>query len=172
MRVPWVPVQPQLHMHSPKWLDWCASVEVPYQPQQLHASSFIESTNAAYRRARQHVSRTARTIKQQLRRRRSQLATPAEQNAPPNASTTTRANTLRILEILVEHPAAAMADAIPRSFKTQIDETFIQAAARDLRSVCNLRPSSSTDATIERLTQRLETCLESVKKHSVPGRPS
>ena len=163
MRVPWVPVQPQLHMHSPKWLDWCASVEVPYLPQQLRASSFIESTEATYRRARQHLSHTARTIKQQLHRQLPPPSTPADQSAPQNPSTT-RAKTLKFLELFVERPAAAVAKAIPHSFKNKIDESFIREAARDLHSICRVRPSLSTDATIERVTERLETCLDSVKK--------
>ncbi|WP_201159516.1 polysaccharide pyruvyl transferase family protein [Rhodoplanes elegans] len=42
MRVPWIPVVTSLEINTFKWLDWCGSMEVPYRPIELPASTLDE----------------------------------------------------------------------------------------------------------------------------------
>lgn len=42
LRVPWVPLSISSENHSFKWLDWTASMQVPYHPRELPPSSFLE----------------------------------------------------------------------------------------------------------------------------------
>lgn len=43
LRVPWVPLVTSSGINSFKWLDWCLSLEMSYQPVQLPPSSFLEA---------------------------------------------------------------------------------------------------------------------------------
>ncbi|HEV7719091.1 MAG TPA: polysaccharide pyruvyl transferase family protein [Arsenicitalea sp.] len=42
LRVPWIPILPTSATHRFKWLDWCASLSIDYQPQTLGVSSVNE----------------------------------------------------------------------------------------------------------------------------------
>lgn len=161
LRIPWIPVQPQLRMHSPKWQDWCASVEVVYQPQMLRPSGYVESFSAGYRRLRQQLGRSARSLTNLLRHRDSgrnpQLADGVQ-------GSDGRERSLYLLEMLVERPAAAVSEALPAPLGRRLDALFIRTAARDLRNIRQTRPTLSADATIERVTQRLEEHLDTLRK--------
>ena len=43
LRVPWVPVATSRQINSFKWIDWAASLEMPYEPVQLVASTWVEA---------------------------------------------------------------------------------------------------------------------------------
>lgn len=155
MRVPWIAVHPQLHMHSPKWRDWCASVDVPYEPLALRPSGCVESCSAGYRRLRQRLGGSARAALAGLPGRSARDASVAmPQSAMPAAPG--RQHALKVLELLVERPAAAVGNALPAPLARRLDEPFLQAAARDLRAISRTRPTLSTDARIESLTDELE----------------
>lgn len=171
LRIPWISVQPQLQMHNPKWLDWCASVDVAYRPQLLRPSAYAESASAHYRRLRQRLGRGLQSLAGVLRR---PVAAHGPQIANDAGATDARARSLSLLEAFVERPASAVRRAVPDSLGHRMDAPFIRirAAARDLRTISRMRPSLSADATIERVTQRLEECLDSLRTESQPGQPA
>lgn len=166
LRVPWISVQPQLRMHSAKWLDWCASVDVVYRPQLLRPSAYAESVTAHYRRLRQRLGRGLLSLAGVLRR---PVAAHGPQIANDASPTDVRAGSLSLLETLIERPASAVRRAMPDSLGRRMDGPFIRAAARDLRRISRMRPSLSADGTIERVTQRLEECLDSLRKEAASG---
>lgn len=46
LRVPWIPVRPASRTHQFKWLDWCESLSLKYEPQSLGASTMNEFVRA------------------------------------------------------------------------------------------------------------------------------
>jgi succinoglycan biosynthesis protein ExoV len=42
LRVPWIPIVVSSQSNSFKWLDWTMSLELPYRPAKLQASTFLE----------------------------------------------------------------------------------------------------------------------------------
>lgn len=155
MRVPWIAVDPQLHMHSPKWLDWCASINVPYKPLALRPSGWAESCSGGYRRLRRRFGSGAQAALTGLRGRSVSDTPPAPPNAPATEAPGRR-HALRVLELLVERPVAAVGKAVPAPLARRLDEPFLQAAARDLRAISRARPTLSADTRIESLTEDLE----------------
>jgi len=167
LRVPWIPVQPQLRMHSPKWLDWCASVDVPYRPQVLRPSGYVESVRAGYRHLRQQLGRGARSFAGLLQRQASQRSL---QLAHGVRGTDGRERSLYLMEMLLERPAIALSSALPAPLGRRLDALFIRTAARDLRKISQTPPTLSADSTIERVTQRLEEHLEGLRRELGAGR--
>jgi succinoglycan biosynthesis protein ExoV len=47
VRVPWVPVATSLEINTFKWIDWTQSMDVPYEPIRLPASTVAESIRSA-----------------------------------------------------------------------------------------------------------------------------
>ncbi len=150
LRIPWIAVQPQLHMHSPKWLDWCASVAVVYQPHELKPSGYREFFNVQYRLARERIDRGRRAVAGLLGHstagRLPQIAV-----AGPGAEA--------LPQPPVKRPAAAARAALQNALARRLDPRFIRVAAGDLRRIARAPPTLSADTTIERVTQRLEEQL-------------
>ena len=51
-RVPWIPVATGAHIFAPKWLDWTASMSVPYQPQRWSGRSLGHVATSVVARTR------------------------------------------------------------------------------------------------------------------------
>jgi succinoglycan biosynthesis protein ExoV len=167
MRVPWIAVQPQLHMHAPKWLDWCASIQLSHDPETLSSSGYAESITAGYRRLRKKLGRHAHM--QHALHTRDKTAISSE-SAPslygviPNGRER-RQYLLKFSGWFLEQPAAALARTLPTPISKILDTPFIQAAARDLLRISRARPKLSADSLIESLTSRLDEKLNSLSHY-------
>ncbi len=69
----------------------------------------------------------------------------------------------------MKRPAAAARAALQNALARRLDPRFIRAAAGDLRRIARAPPTLSADTTIERVTQRLEEQLVTLRTELAAG---
>lgn len=131
LRVPWVPVATSPQINSFKWLDWTLSLDLPYNPTPLPASTLLESVRgSSFRFYGEKFYLEDRTPENALRHYRRMRKIKSWKYTPQCR--------LRLVQLTYSVPKKVVTSPVLRRFKKQQDQNRTHRAAEHLLRTAKL----------------------------------